>query len=223
MDPLRNYFESFALLSLEKQEKFARLIGDHTMELDFETGIARFTDDLAFPFQVLGTESDNTLTWLWAWADEQSELPEDLLKASLQMREWGAREGIRECTVPSSDLDGVDGHVLSMIAAEVCRASCYYHDAYDGGASFLLLFGDPIDRQPSFDMAALSRAFSHLISLYECNHRAALLSYFRGKVLPFSEQGNAVLGELESGENLRAEFDETGRLLSMNGKTMDFD
>lgn len=223
MKTLTSYHEEYALRSLEKQEKLARLIGDHTVEVDFETGIVRFSGDLVFPFQVLGTESDNTLTWLWAWADEQSELPEDLLKSSRQIREWGAGEGIRECIAPSVDLVGVDGHVFSMIASAICRASCYYHDPYDGGASFLLLFGDEIDRQPSFDTAALSRQFSHLISLYEINHRAALLSYFKGKELPYSEQGNAVLGELESGEGLRAEFDGPGRLLSINGKTLPFD
>ena len=220
MTALTEYFEQYALLSLEKQEKLARLIGEHTMELDFEAGVMNISGNLAFPFQVLGTESDNTLTWLWAWADEQSELPESLLSAARQMREWGASNGIQECIIPSVDLDNVDGHVLSMIASEICRASCYYHDPYDGGASFLLLFGDEINRQPSFDAASLTRQLSHLITLYELNHRKTLLAYLQRKVLPFSEQGTIIVGTLESGERLEADFDPKGKLLSLNGQTL---
>jgi len=127
MNTHTHYLEQYALLSLEKQDKLAFLLGDHTYELDLEAGKIRFNDDREFSFQVLGTESDNTLTWLWAWADEQTEVvPEHLLQASRQLRDWGRHAGIREFISPAVDLDRADGRVLSMIAAELCRASCFY-------------------------------------------------------------------------------------------------
>jgi hypothetical protein len=79
MAKITEYLELYALISLEKQEKFDRLIGEHTMELDVDTGTIRFSNGLAVPFQVLGTESGNTLTWLWAWSDEQPDMPDHLL------------------------------------------------------------------------------------------------------------------------------------------------
>lgn len=224
MNALTEYLEKYALVSLEKQEKLARLTdGQLVVDFDLDAGRLRFSEGLEFRFQVLGTESDNTLNWLWAWAEEQEDLKSDLLTSSLQMKEWGAKAGIPEFTVPSVDLEKADGHLLSLIASEVCAASCYYQDSYDGGASFLLLFGGELERQPGFDVAGLSRQFSNLITLYELNHRNAFVSYLRAKGLPFTEQGTVMDLELESGENARLEFDSAGSLKTINGRNLPLD
>ncbi len=223
MKNLTSYLEEYALISLEKQDKLARLIGEHAVELDIEAGTIRFSGNIEFPTQVLGTQSDNTLTWLWAWAEEQPEIPVDLQRSSLQLKAWGAKAGINEFSVPSVDLDDADGQAISLIASEVCKASCYYQDTYEGGALFLLLFGKEIDRQPSFDVAGLIRHFSHLISFYELNHRNALLSYFRLKGLSYAEQGPVIAGELESGEDIRVKFDLKGSAISINDKALPLD
>jgi hypothetical protein len=219
MRTLAFYFEQFALISAEKQEKFARLAEEHFIEKDLDSGIARFSRDLELPFQVLGTESENTLTWLWAWAEEQTELPADLLNSSLQMREWGEREKIRECTAASVDLHSADGRIFSVVASEVCKASCYYRESYEGGALFLLLFGDAVDRQPSLDVAGLTRGFSDLM-IYPFNHRNALVSYLNAKGLVFTSMGDAVACRLDSGEDLHAEFDAGGALQAINGTSV---
>jgi hypothetical protein len=218
MKSIQSYLEKYALLSLEKQEKFARLIGEHTLEFDFESGLMRFSGEREFPFQVLGTESNNTLTWLWAWADEQAEINPALLKASLKMKSWGEQEGISECTSPSIDINRADGTILSLIACQICDAACYYQDSYDGGALFLLLFGQDIERQPPLDAEALARQFSNLAALFEVNHRNALRSYLEEKGLPLSEEETAITGELETGEVVRAEFDHAGAVKTLNGK-----
>ena len=105
MTKLTEYFEQFALISLEKQDKLDLLFGEHSYDLDLDTGKIRFNDNLDVAFQVLGTESDNTLIWLWAWADEQTEeVPVELLKASRDLRDWGSQEGVPEFTLPAVDL-----------------------------------------------------------------------------------------------------------------------
>lgn len=224
MHALTEYLEKYALLSLEKQEKLARLTdGQLVVDLDLDAGRLRFSEGLEFRFQVLGTESDNTLNWLWAWAEEQENLKPDLLTAALQMKEWGAKAGIPECTAPSVDLEKADGYILSLIASEVCAASCYYQDSYDGGASFLLLFGGGLEQQPGFDVAGLSRQFSNLMALYEFDHRNALMSYLRQKNLPFREQGTIIKFELESAEQVSAEFGPSGLLKSINGRSLPLD
>lgn len=221
MNALTEYLEKYALLSLEKQEKLARLTdGQLVVDFDLDAGRLRFSEGLEFRFQVLGTESDNTLNWLWAWAEEQEDLKPDLITSALQMKEWGAKSGIPECTVPSVDLDKADGHVLSLIASEVCAASCYYQDSYDGGASFLLLFGGELEQQPGYDVAGLSRQFSNLIALHELDRRNALMSYLRQKGLPFTEQGTIIKFELESTEQVNAEFGPDGVLKSINGRDL---
>lgn len=218
MKKMYEHFEKYALLSLEKQEKLSTLIGEHTWELSLDSGTIRFNGEVEFPFQALGTESDNTLTWLWAWADEQTEIPGSLLTSSRQCRDWGMREGVEEFSSPSVDLNRADGHLIALIASEVCRASCYYRGPYEGGAVIILIFGEAIDKQPAFDLKGLSRQFTNIISLYDFNHRNTLLSYLRAKELPFVEKGPLITAELAAGENLAAEFDDQGRLQSISGK-----
>jgi hypothetical protein len=224
MNALTGYLEKYALISLEKQEKLARLIdGQMVVNVDFDAGRLHFSDGPEFRFQVLGTESDNTLNWLWAWAEEQEDIDTDLLTSSLQMKEWGEKAGIPECTVPAVDLEKADGHIFSLIASEVCAASCYYQDSYDGGASFLLLFGGELEQQPGFDVAGLSRQFSNLTALCEFNHRNAFVSYLQAKGLSFTEQGTAMDLEMESGEHARLEFDSAGSLKTINSRKLPLD
>lgn len=215
MNPLTSSLEKYGLLSLEKQDKLTQLIGEHLYQIDLSAGRIRF-DGLEFPVQALGTESDNTFTWLWAWADEQEEIPKHLTSASRELKEWGAREGIKELTIPSVDLDRADGTMFALIASEICGASCYYRDVYEGGSLFVLIFDAMIERQPSFDLDRLSKQFLHLISHYDVNQRTALLSYLAVKGVSLSEGISRIACLLETGELLRAEFDASGRLLTLN-------
>jgi hypothetical protein len=213
---LQTYFERFALSTIEKQDKLDSLIKDRMHELDLDAGIIRF-DELQFSMQILGTESDNTLNWLWAWAEEQTEIQPALMQSAIQLRNWGANEGIIEFTLPSVDIDRADGHIIATIGVEVCKASCYYRDSYEGGSVILLLFDKLIDTQPPFSRERFLRHASDIFSRYEINHRNTILSYFRLKNLSLIEDKNLVSCELESGERLNVEFDTAGRLIKVNG------
>ena len=216
MNRLIDHFERFALVSLEKQARLLSFLGEHVLELDLDAGTATF-NDLSLPFQVLGTESDNALTWLWAWADEQTEIPDRLVASSRELRAWGEKERIPELSLPSVDLNRADGTMLALIASEVCKASGYYRDPYEGGALFLLLHGVALDDRQVFDRPGLVRQLADLSARYDFNHRNALVSYFRNKGIPCSETGNAISAELANGERIIADFDDAGRVRSING------
>lgn len=217
---MQTYLEQYALISLEKRYKLAQLTGEHLYELDLDARIIRFSNGLEIPYQVLGTESDNTLTWLWAWADEQTEVPLNILSSAFKLKDWGERENIREFSLPSVDLGQADGLAISLVSTQICNASSFYRDAYEGGAAFVLLFDERIDRQPSFDRARLFQQFSEFVSRTELNHRNLLLSYFLLKGLYPSEKGALITCELETGELVLAEFDGRGRALTLNGEAI---
>ncbi len=218
MTRFKEYLEKYALLSLEKQEKLASLIGEYTFDIDYDAGVIRFAGGSEFPFQVLGTESDNTFTWLWAWADEQAEIPALLLKSAHQLKSWGENNGVSEFSMPSHDLDMADGKAISLISSGICDAGCFFREDYDGGALFLLLFGTEIGRQPSFDAAGLIRQMTDLSSLDGINLRNTLTSYLRLKNISFAEQGTIIEFELESTERMSVEFGPSGGVKSINGK-----
>lgn len=221
MTTLISHFERTALLSREKQDDLSRSLGEHTLELDLDAGIARFSSGLEVPLQVLGTESDNSLTWLWAWADEQTEVPEQLLRSARDLKAWGERHDVEEFTLPSVDLNRADGNLISLIASDVCGATGFYRDPYEGGALFLLLFGPPSALRMDLDRAGIARHLQDLVSRYDFDHRSALLAYFRAKQLPMNEAGDTVSAELGNGERIIARFDSSGRLGTMNGEPLE--
>jgi hypothetical protein len=219
MSGLKRYFEHYALVSLEKQTRLVSFLGEHVLDLDLDAGTARF-NDVAIPFQVLGTESDNSLTWLWAWADEQTEVQDNLLTSAREMRAWGEKEGLPELTLPSLDLNRADGTMLALIASEVCKANGYYRDPYEGGTLFLLLYGIALDDQLVFDRQGLVRQLVDLASRYDFNHRNALLSYLRAREIPATEAGDTISAELATGERIVAEFGKAGQLRTINGEPL---
>ena len=220
MSNLKRYFERYALVSLEKQARLISFLGEHILDLDLDGGTARFSDSLVFPFQVLGTESDNSLTWLWAWAEEQTEVPPNLLLSARQLRAWGENEGLQELTLPAVDLDRADGTMLSLIASEICKASGFYRDPYEGGTLFLLLSGIALDDHLAFDRRGLVLQLADLASRYDFNHRNALLSYFRARAIPATETGDTVSAELVNGERLVAVFDAAAQVRTINGEAL---
>lgn len=215
---LQALFERYALVSLEKQEYFYRALGEHTRELDLDEGIARFSNGLTCPFQVLGTESDNTLTWLWGWADEQSEVDARLLASCRELRAWAEKEQLPEFLSPSLDLNIADGAVLSLAASALCKATAYYRDQYEGGSLFLLLFCDGSERNPGFDRQSFLRRFNELAQTRTVDLRNVMRSYFQERGLPVVENPGEISGELLSGERLIAGLDEQGRIITMNGE-----
>jgi hypothetical protein len=214
---LLRIFERYALLSLEKQTRLDQVLGEHTVDIDLDAGVARFSEGRAYPFQVLGTESENSLTWLWAWADEQTEVADSLLASARHMKVWGEQQGISELTLPSLDLDRADGTMLSLIASEVCGASGFYRDHYTGGNLFLLLTGVAVDERQVFDRRGLVRQFADLASRYDFNHRNALLAYLEARSGPCTPSGSMMSTELLTGERLVVEFDAGGQVRTING------
>jgi hypothetical protein len=219
MNSFRRHFERCALTSLEKREKLLSLVGEHFLHLDLDEGLARFDDRVFFPFQVLGTESENTLTWLWAWSKEQTEVPEQLQRSSREMRSWLEEAGLTDLTRPFVDLDVADGTMFAAVAADVCRAGSFYRDPYEGGALLILLFSSEIDRQPDLDRIALVRLLNDLFAQYDLDQRNVLLSYFRAKNLPFLETAETVNAQLVNGERIIAEFGPHG-LDHLNGEPL---
>jgi hypothetical protein len=220
MNNFMDYIERYALFSMEKQDKLSRIIGEQMHHLDLDAGVVQFNQGLALPFQVIGTESDNTLTWLWAWAEEQTEIPEHLMQTSLQLRDWGAREGINEFTLPSVDIDKTDGNAITLVSTQIANANSYFRDSYEGGAAYLLIFDRSIDNEPSFDRASIYRHLTDLLSRYELNERKVLLSYLEMKELSPVSKGLLITCELENGERINAEFDDTGKLRVWSGESM---
>ena len=79
-------FSSHAVFSFDKQLLLADLIGDLPWAFDLPSGILSFGDQFAWRAEVLGTESDEAKTWMWAWANHESNIPEQQQAAAALVR-----------------------------------------------------------------------------------------------------------------------------------------
>jgi hypothetical protein len=77
--PFDDLFAQHVATAMARQVALADLIGERNWSVDLSAGHATFGDDLRFAIQLLGTESQGDGTWLWAWANAESNLPPALL------------------------------------------------------------------------------------------------------------------------------------------------
>jgi len=218
MSKLGDLFDRHAAASWDKQQALAALVGKHSWQLDTENGIITFNDRLKFPVQVLGTESDVSNSWLWAWANKVTPLPPKFLASANELRGLGEREGITELAQSQISRDKVNGHYLSLVASGVCKADCYYRGPYDNGAVFVLIAAPQVGQSMDDSPAHLASMFSQVISSFELNHRSALRSYLEFKRYSVRETPTSLTGGSSRGGELKATFDGAGRLTDLEAK-----
>ena len=202
--------------SLDKQDALADLIGERGWGADLSTGQITFGDDYAFPIQMLGTESFASGTWLWGWANEASHIPEPLLRASQQVRAYGEQHGVAEFVQAQYELDEVGGHLPAMIASGLCNADAYYRGPYGQGAAFFLLTAPALREPSASSVVRIPRIFNTFIGQFDCDHRAALTAYAEYKGYSCEDRGPEVVCTSPRDGELRATFDDLGRMTEMN-------
>lgn len=208
---------SLVAASLDKQLYLAELVGEEDWYLDLATGVLSFGDRFAWHAQLLGTEAEETQTWLWAWANEASNVPPSLLQAALQMKAVGEEQQIPELTTPMFSLDGIDGHFLAMIASGVCQANAYYRCPYDGGAAFLLIQDENFPEYNESPLQRIASVFPQAIATIDIpNHKLAFGGYLEHYGLVGEVEGDTLIVKDNSEAVLTAAFDDQDRLTKLD-------
>ena len=215
------FFQRFFFLnaapSFDKQLHLSELVGEEDWHFDMTSrSLLSFGDRYAWRVQLLGTESEETQTWLWAWANEVSKIPPPLLQAALQLKAFGEEQQIPELATPMFPLEGIDGHFLAMIASGVCHANGYYRCPYDGGAAFLLIQDENFPKNTETPLQRIASVFPQAIASIDIpNHRDALAGYLEHYGL-VGEAEDDMLVVREDGEAvLTAVFDVIERLAKL--------
>lgn len=189
-----------------KQLAMADFLGDRNWGVILSEGRATFGDDLSFPIQLLGTEAEGDSSWLWAWANEASNLPPALLEASEELRRLGEDDGIQEFVEPCFSLELADGHLISMIASGMNPDCCYYRGPYDGGALFFLILEVPADVVGPVRAERASTVMTEMISSFDVDHWTMARSFLESQGFDV-ECGDALLTATRGKESLQVSFD----------------
>jgi hypothetical protein len=197
--------------ALGRQFAFADYLGERSWSVDIGSGAVTFGNDLTFPIQLLGTESHGNGTWLWAWANTQSNLPPDLLRAVEWIRDYGRDQGVSELTDRSFPLATADGHKLSLLAAGLTGCG-YYRGPYEGGALFFLVEGLPATVLAPVPPVRVIRVLTEALQAYELDHRVVVESFLSQQGFALSSDAATTAASHANGSRLQVAFDGHGRV-----------
>lgn len=208
--------ERYSGIAFDRQIDFEEVIGNNNWNVDIGQGTISFGDALVFPMQVLGTISHSSQTWLWAWANTQSGLPESIIQQSLQLKKYGEDNGIDLLSNDTFDFSQEELHLIGMIASGMFDSSGYYIADYGQGAMVVTLKDHKIDNAKTENHHRILNAFPQVISQFEMNHKNAFKNYLTAKGYKLTEAGDSVTGT-KNGNSITAQFDELSRLTHLEG------
>ncbi len=213
---LQELLRDYGALSFEKQDALTDHLGEHSWQLDLQAGTIDFGSSRVFPIQVVGTESKETGTWLWSWANQSGQIPAPLQTLALGLRSFGQRHAVNELVTPELARGSFDAHILGTVACGLAGADAYYLGHHPHGAVLLLLQSPALHALIKSSVLHMTTIFTGLISMWEISdHRAAFIAYARAKGCTLSALGSRVEVTDPSGEHLAADFDSLGRLAHM--------
>lgn len=200
------------LAAYERQLTFGDRVGDPAWSLDQDRGLLILGGSLELPAQFLGSESEQSGTWLWAWANDS--IDPRLRVKSDAARALGETQHVDVLREPQFALDRVgSAHLLSMATAGALAADAYYRCPYAGGAAYVLI-DLPSDLRPSVALnerivTFLPRAIMDLPML---NSRLAIEGYLSD----INAVANATASHtIQIADGPQIAFDEQDRLASL--------
>ncbi|SIS47480.1 hypothetical protein SAMN05421766_102135 [Zobellia uliginosa] len=212
------YNQSFAL-ACEKQEIFSEIVEGLNWSCDMLEGKLTYGDDKVFDIQVIGTYSENEKSWLWAWANNQSGIPEAFLQTSLGMRDLGKAYDLEDLTSPKLQTDTDPGAYFSVIALGVFRDSCYVPLTFKGLKVYVTVRSAEVDDKSRTAPALICSHFTNLTASFQFPHKYCLFYYLMAKGYQVENSGNNILAK-KGDDQILGIFDLKGNLMKIsNSKT----
>lgn len=204
-------------VSFDKQYNLSEIIGSNDWAVDMNIGLLSFGEGLDFSMQILGTYAFDSSTWLWAWANEASQIPTNLLMNASSLKQHGEDNNIEFLTKPEYKMEQEDVHSLGMIASGFCNASAYYAGNYGSGILLVTLASNKVDSVKSIEQARVMSVIPDMISNFAVNHTRSIGNYLTAKAYSI-EQNEQKLIARKGDNSIVIDFDETGRMASINGE-----
>lgn len=209
--------EKYAGIAFEKQYNLAEVIGDNDWQIDMSTGTISFGEGLQFPMQILGSYAFDSATWLWAWVNEASNIPENLLAEATALKKLGEDHNIEFLTMPEYKMESTDVHSLGLIASGHFGSSAYYAGNYGSGILLVTLKSEDINAIEYNEQTRILSVFPEIVKLFAVNHKRTLKNYLEAKGYNI-EEAEKQISAIKENNILQAEFDDTDRLINMNGE-----
>ncbi len=204
--------EKYIGLAFEKQLSFSSLIEGKEWDADLTQGSITFGEQMEFPIQILGSFSYSVNTWLWAWANQQSNLPENLLPEAFDLRRYGLKHKIDQFRKAEYPFKQDDLKRVGLIATGMFDDDGYYLADYGGGVMLMTVKSPIIKKNREDQPHKIFSTFSKIISNFELNHKTALSSYLAAKGYQVVVTKDEIRGT-KGKENFVAKLDSSDRVI----------
>ena len=211
--------EQYIGLAFEKQMDLEDIIYGKPWQIDMAKQQLVFGDDLYCSFQLLGTFSHSSETWLWAWGNEQSQLPKNIIEQSLELKKIGKKNNIELLKFPKFDATEDDLHLFGIIASGMFNSSGYYVADYGQGTLVLTFNNEDIEQihKKNDTHNRVASVIPQLIANYDVNHYAAIKHYLLAKNYQITFDDGLKLIATKGENQISAEFDNSSRLIGLKG------
>lgn len=208
--------ERYGGIAFDKQIDIAEVIGENSWSLDMINCEISFGDNLVIPFQILGSFSRSTNSWLWSWANTQAEMANDSLEHAFKLKKYGEENNIDFLKIDHFEASNIDLHLIGLTASGMMKSSGYYIADYGKGAMVFTLKSDVVDKISRNEHERILTVFPQLISDFDVDHKIALKYYLEEKDYKISEEKRKITG-VKGANQITAEFDKDNILTKLNG------
>jgi hypothetical protein len=206
--------EQHAGLSFEKQLRFGEIIGKEAWQLDMTEGTISF-GTLVFPIQIIGSFSFQDNSWMCAWANTESGMPENLLQQSYKLKELGEEEDIDALTSGHFNVEEDFVHQMGMFACGVFETKSYYCANYGQGILLVTIDSETIPAIDKSKLEVIGTTTAQLLSSMELDHKSVFFNYLIDREFLINISDHRIEG-LKEETIITAEFDEWDRLTALN-------
>lgn len=215
----RKLLNQHAALSFEKHQQLQGVGGSGAWQMDLETQQLQFEGAFQCRIHLLGSVSQVSSTWLWAWANQSLGAPEAAVAASRKLQKLGQQHDIWEFTSDKIELARLQPELLAWVACGVLRSDFYYWANFDSGAALVVGKSDAVALRLADDVPRVATVLPQLLQAagQYLNHRTACLSYLKAKGFKGREREGVLSAVSDAGEPLKLSFDGEGRLTTIEG------
>ncbi|PQJ69638.1 DUF6882 domain-containing protein [Polaribacter butkevichii] len=212
------YNQSF-VVSTEKQEIFGEMVEGLGWSCDMLEGKLTYGDDKVFDIQVIGTYSENEKSWLWAWANTQSGIPEKFLQTALAAKAIGEAYQIEDFVTSKKEFSSDPGVYFSTIISAMAKESCYVPLTFKGLTVYVTITSAEADSKARTVPALICSHFTKIAANYTFPHKYSLYFYLKGKGYEVELPGNNIVAK-NGDDQILGIFDLKGRLMKISNSKL---
>lgn len=200
-------------ITAERQNQFMSALAASPWHYDMDTGLLSFDEKHRYHAQIIGSYADEDSTWMWAWANRESNIPASLLVAAERLRRQGETSDVEAFKAPLLKVPRARVPEIAMAAAGLVDAKAFYLGTSPGQLVVFLIDDAKVPPLPEPDAVHVINTFNALVSSFPINdHRRAYEAYLRARGFSVEMHEKQLIAKRPKTGTVVAEFDAQGRL-----------